>query len=98
MEHRDAQISDITVVLKPHCAESKLEETVAALKKLEMEVDDIDADNGVVEGSVAADKVAHIKQWECVQYVRVEFTYIADYPPGDPRNLDPVDTGDDSED
>lgn len=92
MEHRDAELSDITVVLKAECAE-KLDDTVAELRKLEMEIDQTDADNGIVEGTVRADKLANIRSFPCVQYVRVEFTYIADYPSDDPRNLDPADEG-----
>jgi hypothetical protein len=91
MEHRDAEVSDITVVLKAECAE-KLDETVAALKGLGMEVEESDADNGVVEGTIDAGKLAEIKKWPCVEYVRVEFTYIADYPPGDARDKDGVET------
>ena len=98
MEHRDAEVSDIVVVLKSECAEQKLDEIVAALKKLGMEIENTDADNGVVEGALDAQKVADVKKWVCVEYVRVEFTYIADYPPDDPRNLDPVgEEGEDSE-
>ena len=88
MEHQDAEVSDVTIVLKTECAE-KLAETAGTLKTMGMAVEQIDADNGVVEGTIAADKVAEIRKWPCVQYVRVEFTYIAEYPPGDPRNLDP---------
>lgn len=95
MEHEDAEVSDVVVILKPECAE-KLDATADALRKLGMEVENTDANNGVVEGTIPTDKIAAVKKWECVQYVRVEFTYIADYPPGDPRNLDPV--GEESED
>jgi hypothetical protein len=84
----DAEVSDVVIVLNQDCAE-KLDETVSALKKMGMEVEQTDADNGVVEGTIAAGKVAEVRKWPCVQYVRVEFTYVADYPPGDPRNLDP---------
>jgi hypothetical protein len=95
MEHEDAEVSDILVVLKAECAE-KLGPTVDALKKLGMEVENTDADNGVIEGTLPTDKLAEIRKWECVQYVRVDFTYIADYPPGDPRNQDAAEeaTGD----
>ena len=33
-------------------------------------------------------RVSEIQTLDCVDYVRVEFTYIADYPTGDPRDLD----------
>ena len=97
MDHQDAEVSDITIVLKAECAE-KLDASAAELKKLGMEIDETDADNGVIEGTIGADKVADVKKWPCVEYVRVEFTYVADYPPGDPRNLDPVEFDDDSQD
>jgi hypothetical protein len=98
MQHEDAEVSDITVILKPNCAE-KMDETVAALKGLGMKIEETDPDNGVVEGTVGTDKLSEIRKWDCVQYVRVEFSYIADYPPGDPRNLDPPEkVEEDSED
>ena len=88
MEHQDAEVSDVIIVLKAECCD-KLDETADELKKLGMEIEKTDADNGIVEGTLGADKVGTIRKWPCVDYVRVDFTYIADYPPGDPRNLDP---------
>ncbi|MDB5354863.1 MAG: hypothetical protein JWN24_1316 [Phycisphaerales bacterium] len=87
MEHRDAEVSDITIVLQAECAE-KMDETLAALKGLGMEVEETDEANGVVEGTIDAGKLAEIRKWPCVEYVRVEFTYIADYPAGDKRDQD----------
>jgi hypothetical protein len=87
MEHRDAEVSDIVIVLKTECAE-KMDETLAALKGLGMEVEETDDANGVVEGTIDAGKLAEIRKWPCVEYVRVEFTYIADYPAGDKRDRD----------
>ncbi|HET6250987.1 MAG TPA: hypothetical protein VFE47_25080 [Tepidisphaeraceae bacterium] len=87
MEHQDAEVSDITIVLKKECAD-KFNATVEQVKNLDMTVESTDADNGVIEGTVPADKLSHIRAWPCVEYVRVDFTYIADYPPGDPRNRD----------
>lgn len=99
MEHRDEEVSDIIVILKRECVESKFDETVAALTNMKMKIDETDADNGMVQGTICADKLDHIRKWECVEYVRVDFTYIADYPPDDPRNLDtPDDTAIDGED
>ena len=88
MQHEDAEVSDLVVILKQECAE-KFDDTVAALKRMGMEIESTDPDDGEVEGTIGADKVGEIRKWECVQYVRVDFTYIADYPPGDPRNQDP---------
>ena len=89
MEHQDAQISNVTVVLKPDFAEQKLPQTLDSLKTLGFTVDEVDEGNGVITGTIDAGKLAQLKQTACVDYVRVEFTYVADYPPGDPRNQDP---------
>lgn len=86
------------VEITAECAEKKLNETVDALKKAGMEIDEVDDVNGVVTGTVDAGKVAEIRSWPCVNYVRVEFTYIADYPPGDPRNEDPSDPAEEDSD
>ena len=42
------------------------------------------------EGTVDASKIHQIDDFPGVAYVRSVFTYIADYPPGDPRDLDKV--------
>jgi hypothetical protein len=99
MEHRDEEVSDVMVILKRECAEGKFDEAVAELKKMAMEIDEADADHGMVQGTIRADKLGVIRKWPCVEYVRVDFTYIADYPPDDPRNLDqPDDSAVDEED
>lgn len=96
MEHQDAEVSDVVVVLRAECAE-KLDETTQSLVKMGMQIEKTDSDNGVIEGTIGTDHVQSVKKWPCVEYVRIDFTYIADYPPGDPRNLDPVDTDDNDE-
>src|SRR5665213_397326 len=90
MQHRDAEVSDVVIVLKSECAAEKLPQTTDALKKLGMEIESIDEGNGVVCGTVDAGKVEEIRKWPCINYVRVESTYIADYPANDPRNQDPA--------
>ncbi len=42
-----------------------------------------------MEGTIETIKVKSLQTLEFVKYVRTVFNYIADYPPGDPRNLDP---------
>jgi hypothetical protein len=97
MNHEDAEVSDITVILKKDCAD-KFDQSVTELRKLQMTIEETDEENGVVTGTVGADKLPHIRASPCVEYVRVDFTYVADYPPGDARNQDPPDKGDDGED
>ncbi len=89
MEHQDAEVSDVIMVLKPECAE-KLDDTAAALRKMGMEIEKTDGDNGVIEGTIGADKLDEIRKWPCVEYVRVDFTYVASYPADVPPNQAPA--------
>lgn len=87
MSHQDAYISDIVVVLTDEASE-KLDDAVSRLKSEGMEVQSINTDQGVIEGSCPVSKVKTLDHLPGVSYVRSVFTYIADYPPGDPRDLD----------
>ena len=78
---------DIDVVLDTDHAEH-LDDTVARLKAAGLHIISIDADNGVVEGSIEGGQLAAIKRLDGVRHIRNIFTYIADYPPGDPRDRD----------
>lgn len=90
MNFHDAQMSDITVVLDKRW-ESDLEGAVKLLKDAGVEVRTADDDNSVVEGVVETAKVHALEKLDCVDYVRTTFTWIADYPAGDPRDQDKVD-------
>ena len=87
MEHQDAELSDIAVIL-----EEVLDFTTAKaaekLTTLGLCVSNVDHENCIVEGTIDAAKVNSLKSLDFVKYVRVVFTYIADFPPGDPRNCD----------
>lgn len=87
MEHRDALVSDITVVLKPHCVD-KIKEAVQALNDAGMGISSVNEDVGAVEGSCDSNRIAAIQQLDCVDAVRTTFSYVADYPVGDPRDRD----------
>lgn len=86
-DHRDASVSDVTIVLDARYA-NRTDEAVAELRKLGLDIDQSNIEEGVVEGTVETYKIADIQKLDCVDYVRVEFTYIADYPTGDPRDQD----------
>ncbi|HEX4056284.1 MAG TPA: hypothetical protein VHX86_18640 [Tepidisphaeraceae bacterium] len=88
MEHQDNELSDVVVVLVD---EPGMTTKAAAekLKPLGLAVSDVDEDNGVVEGTIETAKARSLEKLEFVKYVRTVFNYIADYPAGDPRNLDP---------
>jgi predicted metallo-beta-lactamase superfamily hydrolase len=89
MNFNDAQMSDITVVLDKRW-EAALAAAVEELKKAGVEVRSADDSNSVVEGVIESAKVRELEKLECVDYVRTTFSWIADYPPGDPRDQDKV--------
>jgi hypothetical protein len=89
MNFHDAQMSDITVVLDKRW-EDKLADAVEQLKKHGVEIREASDDNGVVDGVIETAKVHELQKLDCVDYVRTTFSWIADYPPGDPRDLDKV--------
>ena len=60
------------------------------LKEAGLEVSNADEDNNVIEGCIEASRVAALEKLEAVEYVRKVFTYEANYPPGDPRDVDKV--------
>jgi hypothetical protein len=89
MNFNDAQMSDITVVLDKRW-ENNLGGAVEELKKAGVEVRSADDNNSVVEGVCESAKVKELEKLDCVDYVRTTFSWIADYPPGDPRDQDKV--------
>jgi hypothetical protein len=91
MNHCDAEITDIVVILDKSC-ENDLADAVAKLKSAGMEIRHADDDTSVVEGSVETSKVHEIEKLDCVDYVRKVMSYVCDYPPGDPRDKDGPET------
>ena len=81
----DARISEVIVTLDQRY-ENKLDEAVAQLKKCGLDVSSADDDNSIVEGTIDVCKVHDLEKLDSVDYVRTVFTYVADYPPGDPRD------------
>ena len=87
MNHLDAQVCEVVVILDPRSAE-RMEESIEKLKRAGMAIDDVNRDEGVVEGTIDAGKLGDLEKLDCVDYVRKVFTYYADYPTGDPRDMD----------
>jgi len=85
----DAYVTDVVVVLDK-AYEERLKEAVAKLKDAGMQIENADDDNSVVEGTINTSNVAALEKLDCVDYVRKVFTYEANYPPGDPRDVDRV--------
>jgi hypothetical protein len=85
MGYYDARVSEVTVVLKD-LPDGAFPGAVEKLKAAGLVVEDTFEDSGVVEGMIDAYKVEDLRKLAEVQYVRVEMTYDANYPPGDPRD------------
>ena len=90
MAHQDAELSDVFVVLVDEPGMTA-RDAANKLRDLGLAVSGVDEPNGVVEGTIETAKIKSLKQLDFVKHVRSVFNYIADYPPGDPRNLDPED-------
>ncbi len=88
MEHNDDELSDVVVIIVDEPGMTTAE-AAEKLKGAGLEVSSVDEPNGAVEGTIETAKVKSLQKLEFVKYVRTVFNYIADYPFGDPRNLDP---------
>jgi len=80
-------MSDITIVLRAEFAE-RMQEVLKQLNEAGVGITNVNEDVGAVEGSVETVRVAMIQKMEFVDAVRTTFSYIADYPAGDPRDQD----------
>ncbi len=96
MEHQDAEIADVVVILSDPLP-LPLDQAVQKLKSAGMSVTDVDADNGAIEGTMTANQIKAVQSEPFVKYVRKVFEYTADYPVGDPRNQDADDDVDEEE-
>lgn len=97
MNHHDAEMTDVVIVFDCKGKEP-IEDAVRRLRELGMEVCEVNADEGVVEGNIDSTKVPELKTLPGVCYVRSVFSYVADYPPGDPRDKDGVEPASEDED
>lgn len=87
--YQDAFISDVAITACD-TPERPFEQVIEELKQKGVEISTANKDQCFIEGSVESRKVAEIDNLPGVEYVRTIFTYVADYPPGDPRDLDKV--------
>jgi hypothetical protein len=87
--HHDAEITEIVVVLNKDC-EGELNGMVEKLKAVGMDVFSTDEQNNVIEGAIDSSKLSEVQKTKGVNFVRSILTYVADYPPGDPRDKDGV--------
>jgi hypothetical protein len=94
MNHHDADISDVIIILHEEM-EFSLDGAIERLTEWCITIGEVDRDEGAVEATVESAKLKTIEQLSFVKYIRRVFEYTADFPPGDPRNLDP--DGEDSD-
>ncbi len=87
MEHRDALVSEVIVVVDESTGRT-LSAIVADAETAGLMVDNTDADNGAIEGTIVSNKLPDLRAVNGVKYVRITMEYVADYPTGDPRDLD----------
>jgi septation ring formation regulator EzrA len=83
----DGYFSDVVVMLD----DLNTEQTQAVVEKLKaagLEVCNVNDEQSVVEGTIEAHRAHELDAVEHVRYVRSVFTYLANYPPGDPRDRD----------
>lgn len=88
MNHHDAEIADVVLVLDCQGQEA-VDRAMAGLKAIGLEIVDTNPDEGVIEGSIEAAKVHDLKTVAGVSYVRSVFTYTAEFPKGDTGDQDP---------
>ena len=87
MEHRDQSVSEVTIVVKPAFVE-RMGEVLEQLNEAGVGISNVNEDVGAIEGCCESNRICAIERMEFVDAVRTTFSYIADYPPGDPRDLD----------
>jgi hypothetical protein len=97
MNHHDAEMTDVVVVLDCKDPES-VDAATKGLKELGLSVSDVNREAGVIEGSIESNHVPQLKNVPGVTYVRSIFSYTADFPVGDPRDKDLADDSDETED
>ena len=87
MNHHDAEITDVVIVLEGKTA-TCIDDSINQFKAIGLEVVDVNLEECVIEGSIETGKVTELKKVPGVSYVRSVFTYTADYPCDDPRDKD----------
>ena len=83
----DGYFSEVVVMLEELTTE-QTNDVVERLRVVGLEVSRVDDDLSVVEGTIDASRTHDLKSVTHVRYVRSVFTYLANYPPGDPRDRD----------
>lgn len=81
----DGYISDVVVMLDELTTE-QTSQVVEGLKAAGLDVSRVNDEQSIVEGTIEASRAHDLGLLPHVRYVRSVFTYLADFPPGDPRD------------
>ena len=90
MNHRDQSIAEVTIVLRVEYL-SRMDEVTEQLAETGVGITSVDSELGSIVASCESNRVPVIEKMEFVQAVRTMFSYVADYPVGDPRDIDGAD-------
>lgn len=90
MGNREVEMVDIVVVLDEK-ADKNIDDAVAELKQKGVQITDVDADNGVIEGTIDAGAMAQVRKLDFVKYLRSVFAYEAEFPADAARSADAED-------
>ncbi len=74
MSQPEIEMADVQIILQSDWA-ARHREAVESLKSLGVQIEDINEDEGEIEGVVSIDKIGAIKKLEFVAYVRTVFRY-----------------------
>ncbi|MGA3065827.1 MAG: hypothetical protein ABSF29_03155 [Tepidisphaeraceae bacterium] len=85
MDAQDAELADVVVILADPLP-LRLEEAVEQLRGAGLTVDDVDAENGAIEGTTQVGLIKPIQSMPFVKYVRKVFEYTAEPPSPDPSD------------
>ncbi|HRK30916.1 MAG TPA: hypothetical protein PLD59_07530 [Tepidisphaeraceae bacterium] len=86
MARQDAYICDVIVIPTAAVAD-QLDGLISRLKESGLQVRDVHKDDNAIEGTIDAGHIRTMEKLDGVEYVRCVFSYIADYPVGDPRDV-----------
>jgi len=81
MALRPERISDVMIILDPK-VEGRMDQVLADLKKLGLQVSTVDKDDAMIEGTIDAYHVGELRARDYVDYVRTVFTYTTYVPAG----------------
>jgi len=88
-DHQDGYCSEVIVVVESS-DDKTFDDVLSRAKNVGLEVREVRRDEHVFEGTIDSAKLVDLDKLPGVDYVRSVFTYVCDYPPGDPRDKDGV--------